>query len=75
MRNLKSIMYSVAVNEVAELQHRAEEGCELICNMPQISGSLQQSVMRCARNMCKHKDSCISFFIAVVKNVICNTGT
>ena len=29
MRNLRSITYSVVVNEVAELQHRAEEGCEL----------------------------------------------
>ena len=43
-------MYSVAVNEVAELQHREEEeeGCELICNMPHISGSVQQSLTRCA---------------------------
>lgn len=39
-------MYYVAVKEVAELQHRAEEGCQLIYNMPQISGSLQQSLMR-----------------------------
>ena len=43
MRNLRSIVYSVAVNEVAELQHRTEEGCQLICNMPQISRSVQQS--------------------------------
>jgi hypothetical protein len=61
MRNLIITMYSVAVNEVTELKHRAEEGCELMCNMPQISGSVQQSLMRCARNMCKHKDSWVSF--------------
>jgi len=44
-------MRNLIDNEVAELQHREEEEeeeCELICNMPQISGSVQQSLMRCA---------------------------
>lgn len=41
-------MRNLIVNEVAELQHTEEEECELICNMPQISGSVQQSLMRCA---------------------------
>jgi hypothetical protein len=39
-------VYAAAVDDVAELQHRVEEGCELIPNTPGIFERVRQSLIR-----------------------------
>jgi hypothetical protein len=44
--HLKSVMYVMAVNDVAELQKRVEGGCKLIRNVLRIFELLWQSLIR-----------------------------
>jgi hypothetical protein len=68
-------VYVTAVNDVAELQQRAEDGCYLSRNTPGTFERVRQSSMRraapCVEAQGQHFENFVQF---VVETVICNVG-
>jgi hypothetical protein len=54
-------VYAMAVNDVAELQQRVNDGCELIHNTAGIFERVRHSLMRRAARW-KHKDNTLGIF-------------
>jgi hypothetical protein len=71
---LSSIVYGAAVNDVVELERRAEDGCESIHNMPGVFESSRQSLMRRAARGVELQGQQVQnlWLFIVVKTIICN---
>jgi hypothetical protein len=60
--NLKSTVYATAVTDVAELQRRVEDGCELIRNATGVFKRVRLFLIISAARVWKHKDNALSTF-------------
>jgi hypothetical protein len=74
--HLKSTVYATAVNDVAELQRRIEDGCKIIRYTSGIIERVWQFLMR-RRALCGNTRTTLwAFFLwlVFVRTVICNVG-